>query len=676
MASTVRLDADAVASATFAAARRGYDPDEVRSYLRSLSSELARLTSEVDDLRAQLAHRSSPAIDEASVAAALGEEAARLLTTARDAAHQIRARAEEQVIETVRAAEADAERLRHDADLDAAERRRVASEESDATIEAAKSEGREMLAEARAVRERMLDDISRRREKARGQLEMLRSSHERVVRSMEMATASLEIVSSDLRALGPEVGSNANLEPGDSGPVPLIPSADFQSPTPAPAPTPATSSAAVVVNDLTVLVPDAAPPVRPTAIEVVVPRRLHDDIVNEASDVDDVDDVDDEAVAAAEPDGSDEVDDESLVVHSFSLGELPPDSEIVGDGTDIVDHADDHDHDDEHPHHPLPSADDLFARIRAARSSLREETSGLLGPTSVTVLDRGMGRADDHDEDDRVSGSPRSLEPVERLLASTPTLAAVPDAGITAPGVGTRESVVIAMDALRPVARAHAAEVVDARHTSLAPIEVSLARHLKRVLADEQNEVLDRIRRAKTVGSVDDVLGSTAAQADTYRNAIEPDLWAAIVAGAQSLETELERDQVATRLDRAAMVATLGDNVVSELVEPLRDRLARCMVETDRAEATDLARAAYREWKSQRIDTVASQLSLQAFGRGAFAILAPGTPVCWVVDPSAQPCPDGDDNVLGGAVPAGSPFPTGHTFAPAYTGCRCMLARP
>ena len=110
MASTVRLDADAVASATFAAARRGYDPDEVRSYLRSLSSELARLTSEVDDLRAQLAHRSSPAIDEASVAAALGEEAARLLTTARDAAHQIRARAEEQVTETVRAAEADAER--------------------------------------------------------------------------------------------------------------------------------------------------------------------------------------------------------------------------------------------------------------------------------------------------------------------------------------------------------------------------------------------------------------------------------------------------------------------------------------------------------------------------------------------------------------------------------------
>ena len=706
MASTVRFDADAVASATFAAARRGYDPDEVRSYLRSLSGELARLTHEADDLRAQLAHRSSPAVDEASIAAALGEEAARLLTTARDASHQIRARAEEQANETMRVAQTDAERLRRDADIDAAERRRVANEESDAMIDAAKTEGREMLAEARAVRERMLDDISRRREKARGQLEMLRASHERVVRSMEMATASLELVSSDLRALGPEVGSNANLEPNDSGPVPLIPGVEFQPLAQR------TSAAEVVVDEPTVLANDPLPPVQPTAIEVVVPRRVPDiaDVVEDVA-AEPVAEPVAEALAAASVDGASvgsegagEVDDEPLVVRSFSLGELPPERQLhapeshapktpaqappalalvgepaepvdvdvdvddrVGDfGDRGVDDHDDHDqdHDGGQPHQQLPSADDLFARIRAARSSLREHTSELLGPTSVTVLD--------HD----VDGGRRSMEPVERLLASTPTLAAVPEPAIAAPGVVTREPGVVAIDALRPVAPAHAGEIVAARDAALAPIEVSLGRHLKRVLADEQNEVLDRIRRAKTVGSVDDVLGSATAQAESYRNAIEPDLWAAIVAGAQSLETELERDQVATRLDRATIVATVGDYVVSELVAPLRERLARCMVETDRAETTDLARAAFREWKAQRIDAVASQLSLQAFGRGAFAILAPGAPVCWVADPSGQPCPDGDDNVLGGAVPAGSSFPTGHTFAPAYTGCRCMLARP
>jgi len=33
----------------------------------------------------------------------------------------------------------------------------------------------------------------------------------------------------------------------------------------------------------------------------------------------------------------------------------------------------------------------------------------------------------------------------------------------------------------------------------------------------------------------------------------------------------------------------------------------------------------------------------------------------------------GDDNALAGCVAAGTPFPTGHLFAPSHTGCRCLL---
>ena len=60
-------------------------------------------------------------------------------------------------------------------------------------------------------------------------------------------------------------------------------------------------------------------------------------------------------------------------------------------------------------------------------------------------------------------------------------------------------------------------------------------------------------------------------------------------------------------------------------------------------------------------------------GRASYAVLAPGTPVCWVQDPSGPGCPDAEDNVLAGAVPSGEPFPTGHRYAPAYRGCRCLL---
>ncbi|HEU0042497.1 MAG TPA: hypothetical protein VFQ15_09115, partial [Jiangellaceae bacterium] len=85
-----------------------------------------------------------------------------------------------------------------------------------------------------------------------------------------------------------------------------------------------------------------------------------------------------------------------------------------------------------------------------------------------------------------------------------------------------------------------------------------------------------------------------------------------------------------------------------------------------------LVRATYREWKG-RIDELAADLVRTAHGRAAYAVLAPGTPVCWVFDPSGPPCADAEDNVLAGPVPAGEPFPTGHRYAPAYRGCRCLL---
>jgi hypothetical protein len=94
----------------------------------------------------------------------------------------------------------------------------------------------------------------------------------------------------------------------------------------------------------------------------------------------------------------------------------------------------------------------------------------------------------------------------------------------------------------------------------------------------------------------------------------------------------------------------------------------------DPVEATSSLRAVYREWKVDRLDGASDHLALAAHGRGAFVALAPGTPVCWVSDPEGPGCPDAEDNFLAGAVPAGDEFPTGHRHAPAYPGCRCLLA--
>src|SRR5262249_33169013 len=116
------------------------------------------------------------------------------------------------------------------------------------------------------------------------------------------------------------------------------------------------------------------------------------------------------------------------------------------------------------------------------------------------------------------------------------------------------------------------------------------------------------------------------------------------------------------------------DTVTSELVVPLRARLSESLdaAGDDTTEAAALLRSTYREWKG-KIDELSGDFTRTAYGRAAYAVLAPGTPACWAVDPSGPPCPDAEDNALAGAVRAGEPFPTGHRYAPAYRGCRCLL---
>jgi hypothetical protein len=128
----------------------------------------------------------------------------------------------------------------------------------------------------------------------------------------------------------------------------------------------------------------------------------------------------------------------------------------------------------------------------------------------------------------------------------------------------------------------------------------------------------------------------------------------------------------ATDADLSPVRASLRD----DLVGPLRDRLARCVADGggDNEEVTRAVRAVYREWKTQQIDEHLDDVLRLAHGVGAFHAIAPGTPVCWMVDPHGPACPDAEDNALAGAVAAGEPFPTGHRLAPAHAGCRCLLA--
>ena len=216
----------AVSTANFSTSRRGYEPDEVREFLRMVAAELARLQEREKFLERELrvAQRNVPnaavVLDEEVVTRMLGEEAARILSTAREAASQIKMRAEDGASRVLREATDEAQRLREEAEIEASRRRQDASSDAESELQMAKQQGREMVNEARAYRERVLGELARRRELARQQIEQLVHGRDRLLNAFERARLAAVDVMAEMTPLG-EPNEYVNLSP-TTGPVPLM----------------------------------------------------------------------------------------------------------------------------------------------------------------------------------------------------------------------------------------------------------------------------------------------------------------------------------------------------------------------------------------------------------------------------------------------------------------------
>ena len=208
------------------------------------------------------------------------------------------------------------------------------------------------------------------------------------------------------------------------------------------------------------------------------------------------------------------------------------------------------------------------------------------------------------------------------------------------------------------------------RDAELTPLIVAAARRMKRVLADEQNELLDTLRQSEPVVSIDALVAVVGQQAARYVDAITTELEGAAQAGAASVTGD-----VTTDVTRAGALGPVRDLIALNLVTPLRERLERCVADGDGDNdvITRRVRSVYREWKTQHVDNQLDDVFRLAYGRGVLVALPVGTPVRWLVDPNGPACPDAEDNSLAGVVPAGDPFPTGHVCAPAHAECRCLL---
>jgi DivIVA domain-containing protein len=595
----------AVAAATFTNARKGFEPAEVREFLRMVAAELARLQERERFLEREVRTNqrsavSAAALDEDVVTRMLGEEAARILQAAREAASQIKIRAEEGAGRLLREATDEAQRMREEAEIESARRRSDAASDAEAELEMAKQQGREMVNEARAYRERVLSDVARRREMARQQIEQLVHGRDRLLQAFERSRlVAVDVIGELVPLVEPD--EYVDLSP-TTGPVPVM------KPN---TPRPGTVAAPIApVVELDEPVAETTPVVDEPVLEERVAEVIELDIPALAEPQTRLD-IDDDL------DGDDEFDDD----HDEPLT-LPP----AADGRS--------------------SADDLFARLRAARThSVAERVAVDEANAAVTEAAPAVDA---------------TSEP-----ATPPVLTVVPPLG---------DSVF----ATTPVAPVVAEEVDDTpfarRDEALTPLIVAASRKLKRVLADEQNDVLHTLRGKDRVRSVDDLVSGDAEHAARYTDSVAGDLIAAAVAGAVSMGATAAAAQ--RDVKKANAIAAAADALAVDVVRPLRDRLSRCVAEADgdNDELSSLVRIVYREWKNQRIDERLDDVARIAFGKGALAGVSPGAPIRWAVDPNGPECADAEDNCLQGVVGAGEVFPTDHACAPAHSGCRCMIA--
>ncbi len=616
-----------VADATFSTARKGYSPDEVRGFLAAVSAELHRAQERERELIAELRDvQSQPpadvALDDETAAKLLGEETLRVLHTARESASEIKIRAEEQAARIMRDAHDEVNRLRQEAEVEAARRRQDASSDAEAEVALAKQQGREMVNEARAYRERVLADLDRRTNLARKQIEELAHGRDRLLQVFERARLVAVDVTSNLQAIeGPD--ELVNLAP-TTGPVPLMVPADAGAIT-------------------TVTTPDL-------------------------DEVDAVDDEFDAQVDVAEETGTahDDVG-ESLDPADTDTGDATGDAideelDVDEPGEDVADDAAADDAADDPADDATDDATDDAADGEAEAPAGPADTEDPNG--NVVSLFPSSGEADGAatTDDGAEPGADPSLDaphdPAEVIFARL-------RAGGDAAGDPTEEGDDSADDVPdTPFGR---------RDEAIAPLAAAGARRLKRVLADEQNEVLDALRRGDAVAGVDDLVGAASDQDERYLGALDDQLGAAAAAGAGELgasDTTTLRASLhgAGALDGAK--AMLGGSIV----EPLRQRLATAIADADgdHDDLTHAVRAIYREWKTQQIDAHLDDVLRAAYAGAITAGIEPGAATVWECDPGAAPCPDCEDNSLAGEVVVGEPFPTGHQAAPAHAGCRCL----
>lgn len=535
-------------------------------------------------------------LDEATVTTLLGEETARVLSVAREAAQQMRERAAETAERMVREAASEVARLREEAEVEASRRRSDASSDSEAEIELAKQQGREMVNEARTYREKLLAELATRRELARQQIEELIRHRDRLKAAFERASLAASGAVGDLTDFDAAAEEFQQAVPVviETSPISVIKPQEPESSNVLPFDREKFEDEVVdepEVAEQEVFEPEV---VKQEVVEQEVVTNVDAEVRIEASQSNEI-----------EPDNGHR----AKIVQMFgrTSRRLHPSTDKPEDKIS------------ETPTLKKTSVDDLFAKLRLA---------GAESVASSVKTTKASAKKDDVSK--------------KKVEAPTPVK---PDP-----------------------------KMFERRDSALVTVDEVVAKKLKRVLADEENAMLNYLQSKKAQVALEKVLPSVENQLQNYVEATSKELIEAAMSGAQSLSKSLKAD-LRKKISNMTVMQVMSKKLADDIVYPLRERIQKCVENSDgsASEMSSLIRTVYREWKMQQIDKLVGDISRLAYSRGAYLVLETGTKVCWMVDPNGPPCSDAEDNSLAGEVASGEKFPTGHEHPVIHSGCKCLV---
>lgn len=209
LVSTTRHSSSEIARLSFSTVRKGFDPNEVKSYFDSVAREMSLLESRIRDLQEQLAEAlrraANPVIDEATLAGALGSQSAAILRSAHDEAGRVTAEAQERTAQLF--SESQQRAAAHL--MEAQERATVVVNEAEAAaaiIDSQARQGADRLIETAKTNGQML--VERGREHGRAIVDQASEARRTILNDLAVKRKALHIQIDQLRAARDTLGAS------------------------------------------------------------------------------------------------------------------------------------------------------------------------------------------------------------------------------------------------------------------------------------------------------------------------------------------------------------------------------------------------------------------------------------------------------------------------------------